>query len=46
MSDDDPSKGIYKVVKVVEAFECGAIQNPLNLKAQVKGAIIMGLAVP
>ncbi len=25
------------------AFECGAIQNPLNLKAQVDGAIIQGL---
>jgi len=31
------------VLKVVEAFECGAIQNPANLKAQVEGCIIMGL---
>jgi isoquinoline 1-oxidoreductase len=35
--------GAFKVLKVVEAYECGAIQNPANLKAQVEGAIIMGL---
>lgn len=35
--------GTFKVLKAVEAFECGAIQNPANLKAQVEGAIIMGL---
>ncbi|MCI0534805.1 MAG: molybdopterin-dependent oxidoreductase [Verrucomicrobiales bacterium] len=36
-------EGTFKVLKVVEAFECGAIQNPANLKAQVEGCIIMGL---
>jgi isoquinoline 1-oxidoreductase len=35
--------GTFKVLKVCEAFECGAIQNPANLKAQVDGCIIMGL---
>src|SRR6185503_4106327 len=35
--------GTFKVVKVVEAYECGAIQNPVNLKAQVEGCIIQGL---
>ena len=35
--------GTFKVVKVVEAYECGAIQNPANLKAQVEGCIIQGL---
>jgi isoquinoline 1-oxidoreductase len=35
--------GSFKVLKVVEAYECGAIQNPANLKAQVEGCIIMGL---
>jgi isoquinoline 1-oxidoreductase len=35
--------GAFKVSKVVEAYECGAIQNPANLKAQVEGCIIMGL---
>ena len=34
--------GTFKVLQVVEAFECGAIQNPANLKAQVEGAILMG----
>lgn len=32
-----------KVERVVEAFECGAIINPDNLRNQVEGAIIMGL---
>jgi isoquinoline 1-oxidoreductase len=35
--------GTFKVLEVVEAFECGAIQNPANLTAQVEGCIIMGL---
>lgn len=28
---------------VCQAYECGAIQNPVNLKSQVEGAIVMGL---
>jgi isoquinoline 1-oxidoreductase len=28
---------------VCEAFECGAILNPDNLRSQVEGAVIMGL---
>jgi isoquinoline 1-oxidoreductase len=39
----DVDGGTFKVLKVVEAFECGAIQNPANLKAQVEGCIIMGM---
>ncbi len=39
----DDSAGTFKVLDVVEAFECGAIQNPANLTAQVEGCIIMGL---
>jgi isoquinoline 1-oxidoreductase len=35
--------GTFRVLDVVEAYECGAIQNPANLKAQVEGCIIMGL---
>lgn len=35
--------GTFRVLKVVEAFECGAIQNPANLQAQVEGCIVMGL---
>jgi isoquinoline 1-oxidoreductase len=32
-----------RVVRVCQAYECGAIQNPGNLRAQVEGALIMGL---
>ena len=32
-----------KVVRVVEAFECGAIVNPEHLANQVEGAVAMGL---
>ena len=39
----DERAGTFKVLDVVEAFECGAIQNPANLTAQVEGCIIMGL---
>jgi CO/xanthine dehydrogenase Mo-binding subunit len=38
MRDGEP-----KVLTVCQAFECGAIQNPLNLRQQVEGSIIMGL---
>ncbi len=39
----DRKSGRFKVVEVCEAYECGAIQNPKNLKAQVDGCIIQGL---
>jgi isoquinoline 1-oxidoreductase len=32
-----------KVVRVVEAFECGAVVNPEHLKNQIEGGVIMGL---
>jgi isoquinoline 1-oxidoreductase len=38
MSDGKP-----KVISVSQAFECGAIQNPANLRAQVVGCLVMGL---
>jgi isoquinoline 1-oxidoreductase len=31
------------VVRVVTAFECGAVLNPDNLKNQIEGSIIQGL---
>jgi isoquinoline 1-oxidoreductase len=37
------STGKVQVVRLVTAFECGAILNPDNLKNQVEGAAIMGL---
>ncbi|HYA97939.1 MAG TPA: molybdopterin cofactor-binding domain-containing protein [Methylomirabilota bacterium] len=35
--------GEVKVVRVVTAFECGAIVNPDQLRNQVEGAVVMGL---
>ncbi|MGN6377818.1 MAG: molybdopterin cofactor-binding domain-containing protein [Gaiellales bacterium] len=32
-----------RVLRVVTAFECGAIVHPSNLRAQVEGATVMGL---
>jgi nicotinate dehydrogenase subunit B len=39
----DRKSGGVEVVRVVSAFECGAIVNPDNLRNQVEGANIMGL---
>ncbi|MBI3696739.1 MAG: xanthine dehydrogenase family protein molybdopterin-binding subunit [Acidobacteria bacterium] len=36
-------KGYLRVREISMAFECGAILNPANLRAQVEGAIIQGL---
>jgi isoquinoline 1-oxidoreductase len=37
------SSGRVQVVRMVTAFECGAIVNPEHLKNQVEGAAVMGL---
>jgi nicotinate dehydrogenase subunit B len=42
ISSDDYS-GAIRVVRVVTAFECGAIVNPDGLRNQIMGANIMGL---
>ncbi len=39
----DAGAGIIRVLRVVAAFECGAIVNPDHLKNQVQGAIIQGI---
>jgi nicotinate dehydrogenase subunit B len=39
----DRKAGEVKVVRVVTAFECGAIVNPDNLRNQIEGSNIMGL---
>jgi CO/xanthine dehydrogenase Mo-binding subunit len=39
----DPASRIVKIIRVVTAFECGAIVNPDGLRNQVEGANIMGL---
>jgi len=38
-----PGQSALQVRRVSQAFECGAILNPDNLRKQVEGAIIMGL---
>ena len=39
----DRRTGNVKVRHFCQAFECGAIQNPNNLRSQVEGCVIMGL---
>lgn len=39
----DRATGRVRVVRVVQAFECGAIVNPDLLKNQIEGAIVQGL---
>jgi CO/xanthine dehydrogenase Mo-binding subunit len=37
------ANGQVKVMRVLEAFECGAVVNPEHLRNQVEGAVAMGL---
>ena len=39
----EKASGAVRVVRLVEAFECGAIVNPDGLRNQVVGAMIQGL---
>ena len=39
----DSKSGEVKVIRVVSAFECGAIVNPDNLRNQIEGSNIQGL---
>jgi isoquinoline 1-oxidoreductase len=39
----DRASGRVRVVRLVTAFECGAVVNPEHLKNQVEGAAVMGL---
>ena len=39
----DRASGAIHVVRLVTAFECGAILNPDHLKNQIEGAAVMGL---
>ncbi len=34
---------VVKVIRVVEAFDCGAVINPQGLRNQITGAIVQGL---
>ena len=35
--------GTLRILRLVTAFECGAVVNPDNLANQVEGAVMMGL---
>ncbi|MBI4877211.1 MAG: xanthine dehydrogenase family protein molybdopterin-binding subunit [Acidobacteria bacterium] len=39
----DRETGVPRLIEIVQAFECGAILNPANLRSQVEGCIMMGL---
>ncbi len=39
----DPETGAVRLLRVVEAFECGAIVNPDHLRNQVEGAIVQAI---
>jgi len=39
----DPKTKEPKLIEICQAFECGAILNPANLRAQVEGCIVMGI---
>jgi nicotinate dehydrogenase subunit B len=39
----DSKSGDVKIVRVVSAFECGAIVNPDNLRNQIEGSNVQGL---
>ncbi|HEX3351557.1 MAG TPA: molybdopterin cofactor-binding domain-containing protein [Terriglobales bacterium] len=39
----DRTSGAVKVVRIVSAFECGAVVNPDNLRNQVEGSNVQGL---
>jgi isoquinoline 1-oxidoreductase len=39
----DRKQGSIKVLRVCQAYDCGAVVNPGNLVAQNQGAIVMGL---
>src|SRR5262249_745776 len=39
----DRSSGKVKIVRVVTAFECGAIINPDGLKNQIEGAVVQSI---
>lgn len=39
----DRVTGKVQVIRIVAAFECGAIVNPLHLHNQVEGSLVMGM---
>lgn len=40
--EDEKSRRV-RIVRVAEAFECGAVVNPLQLKNQIEGSVVMAI---
>ena len=40
---EDPKNKRVRIVRVVEAFDCGAVVNPLQLRNQIEGAITQAI---
>ncbi|HUX85755.1 MAG TPA: molybdopterin cofactor-binding domain-containing protein, partial [Chloroflexota bacterium] len=39
----DPASGRVELVKIVEAFDCGAVVNPSGLRNQIEGAVVQAI---
>ena len=42
-SKEDPQSRRVRIVRVVEAFDCGAVVNPMQLKNQIEGSIVQAI---
>src|SRR6185295_17766974 len=42
-SGKEKNNANIRIVRVVEAFECGAVVNPLHLSNQIEGAIVQAI---
>ena len=42
-SNEDKTNKRVRIVRVVESFECGAVVNPLHLKNQIEGSVVMAI---
>jgi nicotinate dehydrogenase subunit B len=40
---ENPKNKRVRIVRVVEAFECGAVVNPLHLKNQIEGSVVQAI---
>src|SRR6185436_5393269 len=42
-TNEDKANKRVRLVRVVESFECGAVVNPLHLKNQIEGSVVMAI---
>ena len=42
-TNEDKANKRVRIVRVAESFECGAVVNPLHLKNQIEGSIVMAI---